>query len=566
MITPTIPENELERRETLHSMGILDTPPEERFDRITRLAQSFFQVPIAMISLVDTTREWFKSCQGVSVREGDRSISFCGHAILSDAPFIIPNALLDERFHDNPQVVSDHIRFYAGIPLRAPNGHRLGSFCIKDRKPRELSPAEVKVLVDFAAVAETELLLEEILELQNELRETQEKAVAANQAKSAFLANMSHELRTPMNAIIGYSEMLIEEAQDLGEQTFVTDLNKIKSAGKHLLGLINDVLDLSKIEAGKMTLFVEEFDVPTMINEVITTVQPLITKNNNRLEIHCPDGFGSMKADLTKVRQTLFNLLSNASKFTNQGTIQVTVTRERSRGAQPNAATASSLSCPPEVVRIAVKDSGIGMTPDQLGNLFQAFTQADSSTTKKYGGTGLGLAISKKFCEMMGGDITVESESGKGTTFTVILPSEVPVEIKSAEKGSTPKPAAAPAADAIGTLLVIDDDPNVLDIMSRSLTKDGFHVVTAVNGKEGLKLAREIRPGAITLDVVMPGMDGNAVLAALKADSELSSIPVFMVTMMDGSDISFAQGAAGYLTKPVDCGKLSELLRQATRR
>jgi signal transduction histidine kinase len=271
------------------------------------------------------------------------------------------------------------------------------------------------------------------LEAKNaELAEAKIAADKANTAKSSFLANMSHELRTPMNAIIGYSEMLQEEAEDLGQKGFIPDLQKIHGAGKHLLGLINDILDLSKVEAGKMTLYVEEFDVAKLVSEVAATVRPLVAKNSNMLEVICPAEIGVMRADVTKVRQTLFNLLSNASKFTERGVIRLEVGRVISNqssviseGARPNAAPLKTDHC--SLITFRVSDTGIGMTPEQLGKLFQAFEQADSSTSKKYGGTGLGLAISRKFCQLMGGDITVASEAGQGSVFTVTLPAVVEV-------------------------------------------------------------------------------------------------------------------------------------------
>ena len=236
---------------------------------------------------------------------------------------------------------------------------------------------------------------------------------------------MSHELRTPLNAIIGYSEMLQEEAQDQHAEGFVPDLQRINAAGKHLLELINDILDLSKIEAGKMELYLETFEVGPLVRDVAAVLEPLAQKNANRLEVQCAPDVGAMRADLTKLRQALFNLLSNACKFTEQGVVTVSVTRE--------AATADG----GDSIVFAVRDTGIGMTPEQMARLFEEFGQADASTTRRYGGTGLGLAISRRLCRMMGGDITVASEPGRGSTFTIRLPAEVREPAR-----ETPAPAA----------------------------------------------------------------------------------------------------------------------------
>ncbi len=402
----------------------------------------------------------------------------------------------------------------------------------------------------------------EALEAKNvQLEEARKAADEASQAKSTFLANMSHELRTPMNAIIGYSEMLQEEAEDLDQKGFIPDLQKIHGAGKHLLGLINDILDLSKIEAGKMTLYLEEFDVQKMVNEVAATVQPLVAKNGNQLVVECAPGIGLMKADVTKVRQTLFNLLSNASKFTERGTITLAVARhsnvESAPGQHSTLESRAALS-------FSVTDTGIGMSPEQMSRLFQAFEQADASTTKKFGGTGLGLAISRRFCQMMGGDITVESEVDKGTIFTVTLPATV--EDAAAEPAAEPSPAVkTTTGDRRATILVIDDDANVRDLMERTLTKDGYHVIAAADGARGLALANEGKPAVITLDVMMPGMDGWAVLTALKADPGTADIPVIMMTIVDDKNMGFALGAADYLTKPIDWPRLSAALKKHRR-
>jgi len=256
-------------------------------------------------------------------------------------------------------------------------------------------------------------LIERVSERTQELQQAKEAAEDASRSKSQFLANMSHELRTPLNAIIGLSQLLHDDAQDLdlGEEDFISDLKSINAAGKHLLELINDILDLSKIEAGKMELYPETFEIATLIDHVVSTVKPLVEKNGNILEVHCDEQLGTMHADQTKVRQVLFNLLSNAAKFTTQGRVTLTVTREQVDNS--------------EWIGFRVCDTGIGMSDEQQQRLFQAFTQGDASTTRKYGGTGLGLAITRHFCQMMGGDISVESKVDQGSTFTVRLPVEV---------------------------------------------------------------------------------------------------------------------------------------------
>jgi CheY-like chemotaxis protein/anti-sigma regulatory factor (Ser/Thr protein kinase) len=356
---------------------------------------------------------------------------------------------------------------------------------------------------------------------------------------------MSHELRTPMNAILGYSEMLIEEAEDLDQPDFIPDLQKIHEAGEHLLALINDVLDLSKIEAGRMDLYLESFDVASMIRTIASTVKPLVAKNENELVVECADDLGDMRADVTKLRQSLLNLLSNAAKFTERGTLTLAVTRES------------------DCVRFDVSDTGLGIPPDRIERLFEEFTQADETTSRNFGGTGLGLAISRRFCRMMGGDITVASEVGAGSTFTIVLPAHVADEATSA---TATESEDVPVPEGEGPLvLVIDDDATACELLERTLERDGFRVVTADNGQDGLRLARELRPLAITLDVIMPGTDGWNVLAALKADPELHEIPVVMVTMLDEQRLGHALGAAEFMTKPVDRERLSGVLARYRR-
>jgi signal transduction histidine kinase/DNA-binding NarL/FixJ family response regulator len=386
---------------------------------------------------------------------------------------------------------------------------------------------------------------------QEELLKAKHVAEEASRAKSIFLANMSHELRTPLNAIIGYSEMLEEEARETQDPDHIGDLQKIQFAGKHLLSLINDVLDLSKIEAGKMPLHLESIEIRLMVDEIITTLRPAIEKNKNTLRVRMADEVTTMRADVTKVRQILFNLLSNACKFTDHGTIGLDVDRKLEDGQ--------------DWIRFQVSDTGIGIAPKQRDNLFKEFAQADTSIARKYGGTGLGLAISYKFVQLMKGRIGVQSELGKGATFTAELPAHVKIEPGDpmrAEGSSSSAIASSPEKSDQDTILVIDDDAAVRDLMTRFLSKLNLNVVAARNGEEGLRLAAKLRPLIITLDVVMPGRDGWSVLNQLKADPELSEIPVIMVTIVDNEAMGINLGASNYLVKPVHRERLADLIEK----
>ena len=384
-------------------------------------------------------------------------------------------------------------------------------------------------------------------EMEREMQIARQQAESANETKSAFLANMSQELRTPMNAIIGYAEMLKEDAEDDKNDETIPDLDKIITAGRHLLQLINDVLDISKIEAGRMDLYLEDFDIAMMIKDAASTVITLVEKNNNTLDIEVEENLGNMHADLTKIRQIVFNLVSNAAKFTSDGKV----------GIQANSMDKDGRS----FIRLAVTDTGIGIPEEKLEHIFEEFSQADNSTTRNYGGTGLGLALVRKFARMMGGDISVESTLGEGSIFILEMPARVVEEdgrlISVTKKINT---ISKHTATSMGKILVIDDDPTARQLLTRVLRDQGYQVVVAESGEQGIALAKSEKPALITCDILMPNVDGWEVLQFLKDDPDTASIPVVMVSMVDDGKQGAALGAVEHLRKPVDREQLRKIV------
>lgn len=385
----------------------------------------------------------------------------------------------------------------------------------------------------------------ELLEAKTQAEQAQIKAEQAQQmaekaslAKSQFLANMSHELRTPLNAIIGYSEMLQEEAEDSEQEDYLPELQKIQVAGKHLLGLINEVLDLSKIDTGKMDLCLETVELCTVLNETVSSVQPLLEKNTNLLKTLFDDNLGNMHTDTTKLRQILWNLLSNAAKFTEEGIIHLEVKRDG------------------EWINFCIIDNGIGIIKEQQKQLFQAFTQADSSSTRRYGGTGLGLTITKQFTEMLGGTIWVESEFGQGSTFVVSLP----VQIETVLNPESPKTLNLLKGE--GVILIIDDNASVCELLENDLSKLGYAVAVATDGEEGIQLAYKLHPDAILIDIGMSEMESWEVLSNLKNDSLLAHIPVILVTMEENQQQGYAMGATDCIDKTMMHSQLSTVLQK----
>jgi len=417
--------------------------------------------------------------------------------------------------------------------------------------------AQARRLIATRRLAEQQR--EEIARQQSLLEEAKDAAEQASRAKSAFLASMSHELRTPLNAVIGYSEMLEEEVTEAGQSEFVPDLRKIRAAGKHLLQLINAVLDLSKVEAGKMDVHLESVELEPLLEEVTSTVAPLARERDNTLHVRVAPDLGSMSVDPVKLRQVLLNLLSNACKFTEHGT--VTLTADQGDGW----------------VTFAVTDTGIGMTAEQQQRLFAAFSQADSEISRKYGGTGLGLAISRRFCLLMGGDVSVESASGEGSTFTVRLPVRQAAARPSRRTGIVPVGTTTAGAlramrrssgimvqpDA-PAVLVIDDDPMVRDLMEWGLERAGFRVTAVGSISDGLRLAREQTFALVTLEVEMT--DGWDALQRLTHAPAFKQVPVVVVSVESDPERARALGAIDCLVKPIDRERLVALLEQYRHR
>jgi signal transduction histidine kinase/ActR/RegA family two-component response regulator len=572
--TAPIPDSEAARLEELRGYCVLDTPPEQPFDDITALAAQVCRRPIALVSLVDADRQWFKSRHGLDVAETPRDVAFCAHAILNpEQVMVVPDAHRDERFADNPLVtLSPHIRAYAGAPLVGAGGEALGTLCVLDREPADFSEADIAALRALARQAMVQLELRrsdvtmlrteleaarhrigvleaQVTERTAELQAARDSAEAANRAKSDFLSQMSHELRTPLNAILGFAQVLRIGGGGAATARSLQHVEQIEQAGRHLLELINDLLDLSRIESGTMVVGREPIELRSLCAECVRLVKPMadaaaitvIDKTAETLPL-------VVWGDRTRLIQVLMNLLSNGVKYNREGgTVTLTLQAIDELWAE-----------------LAVADTGPGFTEEQLGSLYQPFNRlgAERSRTE---GTGVGLVIAKRLTEMMGGSISVATQQGEGSCFTLRLARALPGALNaSAQETSARTTASAPARKF--TVLYVEDDPLNVELVKATLAlRPGVELVAAPDGPSGLEMAEAQPADLIVLDIGLPGIDGHEVCRRLRARAGTAKTTIIALSA-NAMPADFERGrAAGfdaYLTKPLD---VEALLAQVDR-
>ncbi|MEM1423543.1 MAG: ATP-binding protein [Planctomycetota bacterium] len=533
------PSNERQRLRTLVSCSVLDTAPEACFDDLTRLASNATGCPIALVSLLDSTRQWFKSEHGLGTRQTHRDQAFCGYAILNNEPLVIEDATRDDRVSDNPLVTGEpFIRFYTGIPLTAGTDELVGTLCVIDTAPRTIYPDQLATLEALARQTSAQL----------ELRRTLTELAHARETKRQFLANITHELRTPLTAIHGFSRLLSEDesvAQDSAQRSEF--LRSIATNSEHLLSVVNDILDLSKLGAERMTIETLPVSPVDVIDGVVEMLAPRTHAEGIEIRTRIePSAERPVETDPTRLRQILVNLVGNALKFTDEGSVEIRAAVRDGR------------------LSVEVEDTGCGMTEEQQERVgyFDAFVQGDQSTTRTHGGTGIGLHLSNALAKMMGGGLSFVSEAGVGTTFTL--------EIDAPASDDAEDPTGSAPARPLDrrTVLLVDDSEDSRRLIAFHLERAGAEVLVAADGREGLEIALQHRAtvDTVLMDMHMPELDGCAATTELRASGWRG--PVLMLTAHDATDARESAeraGCDGFLSKPIEPAMLIEACSSADR-
>lgn len=539
------PEDEAKRLAELRRYGVLDTPPEERFDGLTRLAAKILNVPVALVSLVDEDRQWFKSNHGLDVSETPREHAFCAHTLSDKKELLIENALDDKRVADNPLVTGEpNIRFYAGIPLTTPQNHVLGTLCVIDFEQRQFSDEQLDTLRELARQVEVQLeyglALTELSEANAELLQAKQGAEQLQRAKSEFIASLSHELRTPLNSILGFSQRLLKRVDRFGDKRDVESLLTIERNGQRLLEMINDVIDLARIEAGMVEPLLSKFSTAEIRTEIVKTYEELAAKKGLDFRVEGGESAQIIPGDKERLFKAIGNIVSNAIRYTDKGFVEVTI--------EQNEVSSGSSE-----LLISVKDSGPGVSKETLPTLFETFSRGDADLNRS--GMGLGLAIAKDYVELHGGTLEVQSTLGKGSVFKCQIP--LPTE----EDSDGNAGAGGAHVNASVRVLCVDDDPDTLKFLKLSFEDEGFLVELARDHDQAISILSVKSPDVVCLDIALPGKDGYEVIRSISGLQGENHTPVIILSALAIDKIKDNRRVVSYLQKPVSSEEISSAVR-----